>query len=61
MTNHQQMSLEECLREFNRQMKQKVDETFEINVYNIKKYFDKQVKEKAKNPITFNQLSSKLY
>lgn len=61
MHRHQQLTLEDCLKEYNKAKKHKIDQIYENNVNSIKKYFDSEVQAKAEHPITFNELASKEY
>ena len=57
MREHQLLTLEECLVEYNAYMSQKIEEAFGLNVSMIKNHFDTEVREKAVKPITYDELA----
>lgn len=55
------MTIEQCLKEYNKAIKQRIDDTFDSNVQSIKRYFDEEIRCKAEHPVTFHELAEKIH
>lgn len=59
MERNPNLTLQECLVAFREYSDEQIQSNFHKNVTAIKKGFDLEIKTRAKNPVTFDELSSK--